>query len=260
MTHLEAQELAELPGQVALVTGATRGIGLATAGALARRGAHVVIASRHPDEADDVAAQLRAGGCAATGLELDVRDEDGVTAAVQHVISTLGRVQILVNNAGTSGPPAPVWETTTEYFQDMLDVHLLGTFFCLQAVVPHMIADGYGRIVNVVRVAGKEGNAYKGAYSAAKAAVIGLTKSLAKELALTGVLVNAVAPTVVETTLLSQFTPAHLATLTAKIPMGRQGEPAEVAEVVEMIAWAASPRCSFTTGAVFDVSGGRMTY
>lgn len=173
------------------------------------------------------------------------------------MISTLGRVQILVNNAGTSGPPAPVSETTTKFFQDMLDVHLLSTFFCLRAMVPHMIADGYGRIVNVVSVAGKEGNAYKGAYSAAKAAVIGLTKSLAKELALTGVLVNAVAPTVVETALLSQSTPEHLATLTAKIPMGRQGEPAEVAE---MIAWAASPRCSFTTGAVFDVSGGRMTY
>ena len=247
----------ELAGQTALITGASRGIGEAIGWALARRGARVVLTSRTLEATDRIVAAMTAEGLAATPLELDVRDERQMDAVVAQVAETMGGIQILVNNAGTSGPPAPVWETSTEFFNDMLSVHLMGTFFGVRAVVPHMLAQGYGRIVNIVSVAGKEGNPQKGAYSAAKAGVIGLTKSLAKELATSGVLVNAVAPTVIETDLLTQSTPDHLATLTAKIPMGRRGTAAEVAE---MVAWAASPRCSFTTGAVFDVSGGRMTY
>ncbi|MDP9028240.1 MAG: SDR family oxidoreductase [Actinomycetota bacterium] len=247
----------DLAGQTALITGASRGIGEAIGWALGRRGAHVVLTSRTPADTHALATRMTEKGLTATGLELDVRDEHDVAAVVAQVAGTLGGIQILVNNAGTSGPPAPVWETSTEFFDDMLRVHLMGTFFCVRAVVPHMLTAGYGRIVNVVSVAGKEGNPQKGAYSAAKAGVIGLTKSLAKELATSGILANAVAPTVVETDLLAQSTPEHVAMLTAKIPMGRRGTPLEVAE---MVAWAASPRCSFTTGAVFDVSGGRMTY
>lgn len=247
----------ELTGQTAVITGASRGIGAAVGWALAHRGAHVVLASRTLADTSALARTMNTRGLAAIGVQLDVRNEDDVAAVVARVVDARGRIDILINNAGTSGAPAPIWETSTEFFDEMIRVHLMGTFFCTRAVIPHMLAAGYGRIVNVVSVAGKEGNAQKGAYSAAKAAVIGLTKSVAKETATSGVLVNAVAPTVIETGLLDQSTPEHLARLTAKIPMERRGTAQEVAE---MIAWAASPRCSFTTGAVFDVSGGRLTY
>jgi NAD(P)-dependent dehydrogenase (short-subunit alcohol dehydrogenase family) len=247
----------ELDGQVALVTGAARGIGLATASVLASRGARVVLTDLDADEAVAAAGQLRTGGGDVTVRRLDVQDEDEVQQVVGSVLEELGAIHVLVNNAGTTGLAGPVWETSTRHFEAMFRVHLLGTFFCVRAVVPSMLSVGYGRIVNVASVAAKEGNAGSGAYSAAKAGVVALTKSLGKELATTGVVVNAVTPGVIDTTMIQQASADHIDRLTAKIPMGRRGRPSEVAE---MIAWAASPRCSFTTGSVFDVSGGRTTY
>jgi 2-dehydro-3-deoxy-L-rhamnonate dehydrogenase (NAD+) len=251
----------ELEGQVALVTGGSRGIGLAVAELLARNGAHVVIAARDRRAADDAAASLRRipseHPISCDAVSLDVRIEREVVDRIEEIVDRLGSLDILVNNAGISGAPNNLWETSTEFFEDMLRVHLYGTFYGMKAAIPHMLRRGYGRIVNVASVAGKEGNPQTAPYSAAKAAVIGMTKSVAKELARTGILVNAVAPTVTETNLLLQSDPEHIAMLTAKIPMGRLGTPSEVAE---MVRFAASPRCSFTTGAVFDVSGGRMTY
>jgi NAD(P)-dependent dehydrogenase (short-subunit alcohol dehydrogenase family) len=247
----------ELDGQVALVTGAARGIGLATVAVLASRGARVVLTDLDADEAEAVAGRLRADGGDVTARPLDVQDEDDVQQVISSVLEELGGIHVLVNNAGTTGPARPVWETPTRHFETMLRVHLLGTFFCVRAVVPSMKNAGYGRIVNVASVAGKEGNPGSGAYSAAKAGVISLTKSLGKELATTGVTVNAVTPGVIDTTMIRQTSPDHIERLISKIPMGRRGRTSEVAE---MIAWAASPRCSFTTGSIFDVSGGRTTY
>lgn len=247
----------EMQGQVVLVTGAARGIGYATAALLAGRGARVVLTDRDGGKAVTAAERLRDGGGAVTARTLDVTDEEDVQRTIGSVLGEMGAIHVLVNNAGTTGPATPVWETTTDHFEAMLRVHLLGTFFCVRAVIPAMLREGYGRIVNVASVAAKEGNAGSGAYSAAKAGVVALTKSLGKELATTGVIVNAVTPGVIDTTMVSQSSIEHIERLIAKIPMGRPGGPSEVAE---MIAWAASPRCTFTTGSVFDVSGGRTTY
>jgi NAD(P)-dependent dehydrogenase (short-subunit alcohol dehydrogenase family) len=247
----------ELSGQVAVVTGAARGIGLAAAEVLAALGAHVVMCDRDADSVTEAAERLRSSGRDVSTHQMDVASEESVGHAFGEIHRTHRAIDILVNNAGVTGPSRPVWETSSAEFSRLLNVHLLGTFYCVRAVVPTMIRHGYGRIVNVASVAAKEGNAGSGAYSAAKAGVVGLTKALGKELATSGVLVNAITPGVTETALLQQSTDEHIDGLIAKIPMGRVAQPAEVAE---MIAWASSPRCSFTTGSVFDVSGGRTTY
>lgn len=246
----------ELEGQVALVTGGASGIGAATSALLVARGARVVILDRNGQQAEARAEELSYLGHV-HGMQLDITDEHAVTETFEKVRSTFGAPTILVNNAGTTGPARPMWETPASYLREMLDVHLLGTFFCSRAVIPDMVAAGYGRIVNVASVAGKEGNAGSSAYSAAKAGVIGLTKSVGKELATTGVLVNVVTPGVIDTPLVSSATPEHIQRLEDKIPMRRRGRPGEIAEI---IAWAASPRMSFTTGSVLDGSGGRTTY
>jgi NAD(P)-dependent dehydrogenase (short-subunit alcohol dehydrogenase family) len=247
----------EFEHQTALVTGGARGIGLATVEVLAARGARVVLTDLDAEEAEGAARRLRAGGADVTALRMDVQDEEEVGRVIASVAEEFGGLHILVNNGGITGSAYRVWETPTEHFEKMLRVHLEGTFFCVRAAVPIMLGADYGRIVNVASVAAKEGNAGSGAYSAAKAGVVALTKTLGKELATTGITVNAVTPGVIDTTMIRQATPEHIERLVAKIPMGRRGRPAEVAE---MIAWAASPRCSFTTGSVFDVSGGRTTY
>jgi 3-oxoacyl-[acyl-carrier protein] reductase len=172
-------------------------------------------------------------------------------------LAEFGGIDVLVNNAGISGPNMPTWEYPLEDWRRVLDINLTGVFLCCRAIVPHMIASGYGRIVNVASVAGKEGNPNAPAYSASKAAVIALTKSLGKELARTGVVVNCVTPAAVRTAIFDQMSEEHVQFMLSKIPMGRFGQ---VDEVAALVGWLCTEECSFSTGAVFDLSGGRATY
>ncbi|MCZ4497558.1 MAG: 3-oxoacyl-ACP reductase [Marmoricola sp.] len=247
----------ECKEQVAIVTGGASGIGRHTVQLLAEASAHVVIVDRDAGAAEEAVSTLRAAGLSVSARVGDVTVEQDVNDTVAETLREHGRIDILVNNAGTTVPSTVLWETPPEVFEQMWRVHLFSTYLYCRAVVPAMTANGYGRIVNVASVAGKEGNAGSSAYSSAKAAAIGLTKSLGKELATSGVLVNVVTPGVIRTPLVDKATPEHIERLTKKIPMGRVGEPDEVAE---LIFWLASPRCGFSTGAVFDASGGRTTY
>jgi 2-dehydro-3-deoxy-L-rhamnonate dehydrogenase (NAD+) len=223
--------------RVAVITGGASGIGRASAERLAQDAITVVTLDRSQD-ADVVA---------------DVTDAGAVAAA----LARIGRVDILVNSAGIVGPNKPLWEVSDDEWATTFAVNVTGTFHMCRAVVPGMRDRGWGRIVNLASMAGKDGNPRLGAYSATKAAVIGLTKSLGKELATSGVLVNAIAPAVIETPMNAANTPEVLEYMTSLIPMRRLGRPAEAAELV---AWLASDKCSFSTGAVYDLSGGRATY
>jgi 3-oxoacyl-[acyl-carrier protein] reductase len=190
-------------------------------------------------------------------VTVDVTDPGAVSAAVQTTRERFGGLDILVNNAGIAGPNHPLWEYPLEAWRQVVEVNLLGTFYCCRAVVPVMLDGGYGRIINIASIAGKEGNPQASAYSASKAGVIGLTKSLGKELACHGILVHCVTPAAVETDLFQQMTPEHIQYMLSRIPMGRFGQTTEIAALV---AWLASEECSFSTGGVFDISGGRATY
>jgi len=240
--------------KTALVTGAARGIGLATASRLAADGARVALLDL--DRAATEAAALKVGG-SAMAIAADGTRPAQVDAAVRRVVDGWGRLDILVNNAGITGRSFPIWELGDEDWARVLDVDLTSVFYCCRAAVKVMLGQGSGRIINIASIAGKEGNPTLVPYSSAKAGVIGLTKALAKEVATRGILVNAVAPAVIGTELLKQMEQSTLELLIAKIPMGRVGTPEEVAALV---AWLASEECSFSTGAVYDLSGGRATY
>jgi 2-dehydro-3-deoxy-L-rhamnonate dehydrogenase (NAD+) len=235
----------DFSGRVALVTGGASGIGHAAVERLRASGAAVAVFDQQIDGA---------GGLAIAG---DISSSADVALAVERVTSELGKIDVLVNSAGIPGESVPTAETTDEEWRRVMAVNADGTFYACRAVVPGMVERGYGRIVLVSSIAGKEGNPMAPAYSASKAAVIGLTKVLGKDLAKTGVLVNCVAPAVIETPILEGLSAEHIGYMVDRIPIGRTGTPDEVAALV---CWLASEDCSFSTGAVYDISGGRATY
>jgi 3-oxoacyl-[acyl-carrier protein] reductase len=238
----------------AVITGGAAGIGLAVAQRLAAGGAKVALWDR--DERALASANEKLDRAAVT-QRVDVTDASAVERAAKAASSELGGLDVLVCSAGITGPNATTWEYPVEAWRQVFDVNVHGLFHCNRAVVPIMLEGGYGRIVNIASVAGKEGNPNAPAYSASKAAVIGLTKSLGKELAKTGIRVNCVTPAAVRTAIFDQMTRQHVDFMLSKIPMGRFGE---VEEIAALVCWLASEECSFSTGAVFDASGGRATY
>ena len=246
----------DLNGRVAIVTGGARGIGRAIVERFLASGAKVAIWDTDTARTQRTLGEL-AAGAAVIGCDADITSEDSLRAALAATIKAFGRADILVNNAGIGGPNTTTWEYPTEEFRRVVEVDLVGVFLGCKVVVPHLIDNKYGRIVNVASVAGKEGNPNAPAYSAAKAGVIGLTKSLGKELAKTGVLCNCITPAVALTEILAQGSEEHKQYMLSKIPMGRF---LEVGEVAAMVAWLSSEDCSFTTGAIIDITGGRATY
>lgn len=245
----------DMQGRVAVVTGGASGIGEATIRRMAASGANVAIWDMNEKAMADIAASIK--GVKTHTCKVDVSSLAQVEAAFKSTVAAFGKVDALVNSAGIAGVNKVVWEYPAEEWQRVIDVCLNGTFYTCRTVAAHMKANQYGRIVNISSVAGKEGNPTASAYSAAKAGVIALTRSLGKELATTGVLVNAVTPTTVKTPILDQVAQSHIDYMRSKIPMGRFGEPEELAA---MITWLCTEDCSFSTAAVFDASGGRTTY
>jgi 3-oxoacyl-[acyl-carrier protein] reductase len=246
----------DLNDRVAIITGGAQGIGLAVANRMLVSGARVSIWDRDRALLDATVAKLDKHN-RVQGLLVDIADLPAVEAATKATVDRFGRIDILINNAAIVGPNAPTWEYPPDAFRDVVNVGLIGTFYCCRAVVPHMIAANYGRIVNLSSVAGKEGNPKAPAYSAMKAAVIALTKSLGKELASYNIGVNCVTPAVAKTTLAMSQAPDFLEMIVSKIPRGRM---LELDEAASMICWLSTAENSFTTGAAFDLSGGRATY
>ena len=244
----------DLRGRTAVVTGGAAGIGFAIAQRLTASGARVSLWDR---DAKALAEAAKSIGGGTHSAQLDVSDESQVQRALQETVEALRKIDALVCSAGITGPNLKTWDYPLADWKQVLDINLTGVFLCNKTLTPHMQANNYGRIVNIASVAGKEGNPNASAYSASKAGVISLTKSLGKELATTGVRVNCVTPAAVKTGMFAQMTQAHIDFMLSKIPMGRFGE---VDEIAALVAWLCTEDCSFSTASVFDLSGGRATY
>jgi 3-oxoacyl-[acyl-carrier protein] reductase len=244
----------DLKNRSAIVTGGARGIGFAIAKRMLASGAAVLLWDADAAALDEAAAALKSQGKSDGRVHVarvDVTDEAAIA------LRDFGKIDILVNNAGITGGNAPLWELTPEVWRRVVEVNLVAPYLVCRALAPHMAAARYGRIVNIASIAGKEGNPNASHYSASKGGLIALTKSLAKELAATGVLVNCVTPAAAKTELFAQMKQAHIDYMLSKIPMNRF---VEVEEIAALVAWLASEDCSFSTGAVFDISGGRAVY
>src|SRR3954469_12079646 len=246
----------DLQGKSAVVTGAARGIGLAIARRFLASGANCSLWDNDA-AALDAAARTLGDPKRVHTATVDITQEAQVKAAAAAAATHFGTIDILVNNAGIAGVSKKLWECSSAEWRAVMELDLFAVFLCCHAIVPLMLARNTGRIVNVASIAGKEGNPNASHYSAAKAGVIGLTKSLGKELATTGIRVNCITPAVIETEILKQMSREHVAYMLSKIPMGR---PGSVDEVAALVVWLCSDDCSFSTGAVFDISGGRATY
>jgi NAD(P)-dependent dehydrogenase (short-subunit alcohol dehydrogenase family) len=248
----------DLKNRTAIVTGGARGIGFAIAERMLASGATVVLWDVDAAALDKAGAALQgqANGDVHAAV-VDVTDASAIARAVTADLRERGKIDILVNNAGITGGNAPLWELEPEVWRRVVEVNLVAPYQTCRAVVPHMVRAGYGRIVNIASIAGKEGNPNASHYSASKAGLIALTKSLAKELAATGVLVNCVTPAAAKTELFAQMKQEHIDYMLSKIPMNRF---VEVEEIAALVAWLSSEDCSFSTGAVFDISGGRAVY
>ncbi len=246
----------DLKGRTAVVTGGARGIGFAIAQRMLKSGAKVALWDLDVPAARDAAQTLQQGGPVSVET-VDVTDDTSVGKATDAHMRAFGKIDILVNNAGITGGNAPLWELAPDVWCQVIDVNLIGPYLTCRAVVPHMMAAGYGRIINIASIAGKEGNPNASHYSASKAGLIALTKSLAKELATKGVLVNCITPAAAKTEMFAQMTQQHIDYMLSKIPMNRF---VAIDEIAAMVAWLASEECSFSTGAVFDISGGRAVY
>jgi 3-oxoacyl-[acyl-carrier protein] reductase len=244
----------DLHGRHGVITGGATGLGFAIAQRMLASGASVTLWDRDPQALERACKSLGGG---ARGVLVDVADYSQVEAALAQTLQATSQIDMLVNSAGITGPNTTLWDYPVTEWERVMQVNLNGVFHVCKAVVPVMRSQDYGRIVNIASVAGKEGNPNASAYSASKAAVIGLTKSLGKELAQTGIRVNCVTPAAVQTPIFDQMKPEHIAYMLGKIPMGRFGTTDEVAS---MVCWLCTQECSFSTGAVFDLSGGRSTY
>ncbi|WCM26212.1 SDR family oxidoreductase [Sphingomonas sp. QA11] len=240
-------------GRTAIVTGGASGLGREVARRITAEGGRVMLWDLHPGGLEEAKADVGTSDA----IAFDVADNAAVERAAAESLALLGHIDILVNSAGITGATAPVDSYPVESWLNVINVNLNGLFYCCRAVVPHMVASGYGRIVNVASVAGKEGNPNASAYSASKAGVIGLTKSLGKELATRGVIANAITPATFESPILDQLPQSQVDYMRSKIPMGRLGE---VHETAAMVCFMASEECSFTTASTFDTSGGRTTF
>jgi 2-dehydro-3-deoxy-L-rhamnonate dehydrogenase (NAD+) len=246
----------DLKGRVAIVTGGARGIGYAVAERFVAAGATVALWDMDGDRLATAREALGQHGTVSTDV-VELTDEAGVTAAARAVAERHGKIDILVNNAGITGGNGKLWELDAATWRRVVEVNLIAPFLVCKAVVPLMLTNGWGRIVNVASIAGKDGNPNASHYSASKAGLIGLTKSLGKELATSGILVNCVTPAAAKTELFGQMSQEHIDFMLSKIPMGRF---VQVEEIAALVAWLASEDCSFSTGAVFDISGGRAVY